>query len=64
MRVFHYNRWSGTPRTVECDRVIFTPGHVVFERVVHDESGAVSGTFIVLAEKNEHVGELKEIETV
>lgn len=57
MRTFEYRTWGGTTRTVEADAVVFQPSHVVFLR--GQEFFEVP--FIVLAESNSNVHNLREV---
>lgn len=56
MRTFEYRTWGGTTRTIEADGVVFRPGHVVFLRGQEFEV-----PFIVLAESNTNVHNLREV---
>lgn len=52
---YEYTRWGGRLSCVNADRVEFHPAHVAFVRV------ARYSTAIILAERNEQVGELRQV---
>lgn len=57
MRTFTYQTWGGKHVTVEADRVMFFAGHVVF--LTGQE---LTIPFLVLAESNANVHNLREVE--
>lgn len=59
---YTYKRWSGGVRTIEnIDDVEYTPTHVLFKRYRKPDSWH-SGYFLVLAEREMQVNELREVE--
>ena len=52
MTVYEYTSWSGVKETVEADKVVFKPGHVVW--LTLDDQ-------LVLAERNINVSHLKQL---
>lgn len=61
-RTYRYKRWSGGERTIDnIDDVEFTATHVLFKRYRKPDTWS-SGYFIVLAEREMQVNELREVE--
>lgn len=54
--MYTYKSWGGHTKKVEATSVVFEPGHVVFYKNVWGKQ------VIVLAERNENVNELKEVQ--
>lgn len=52
MPTYEFETWSGIRQTVEADRIVFKPGHVVW--LTADDQ-------LVLAERNPNVNHLKQL---